>query len=189
MNIFEINDDKKLTLAKENILLVREFAKLWEPMRNKIDGDKSGYARARAYKEFTYIYLMYDWESPYKNFSEQERHLTAIEDAGLTDKQMKDEDFLAACKKYQDMQDTPQVRLLRSVYKSIDELTLFFTTADLQERDGDGRFILNHNQMITAIANLGKTVTGLEVLEEIVKKQKEANAPKLRGDIEPGMMD
>lgn len=188
MRIFEF-DENKLSINKPEVLLVKEFAELWKPLRNRVEGDLGGYNRARAYKEFMYIYLMYDWESPYKTFSEAERHLTALDDCGLTPKQMEDEHFQAACKKYQSMQDTPQVRLLKGVYKSLDELTLFFTQADLQERDLDGRYILNHKQVIDAIANLGKTVTGVEVLEEIVKKQKEANAPKLRGDIEPGYFD
>lgn len=188
MDIF-IFDDNKLTLNKEHILLVKEFAKLWEPLRNRIDGDKSGYARLRATKEFTYIYLVYDWESPYKNFSETDRHLTAIEDSGLTDKQLADESFLAACTKYQAMQETPQVRMLKGVYKACDELTLFYMNTDLQERDVDGKHILSHKTVIDSISNMGKLVASLESLEEVVKKQKEANSPKYRGDQEPGMFD
>jgi len=188
MDIFTF-EDNRLQLNKTSILLVKEFAELWEPMRNRIDGDKSGYDRKRAYKEFTYIYLMYDWESPYKNFSEVERHLTAVEDCGLSKKFLEDEKFLAACRKYQDMQDTIEVKLLKSAYKSCTELTLFYTNVDLQERDMEGRYILNHKQVMDSIANLGKMVAGLEVLQEVVRKQKEANAPKLRGDIEPGMFD
>lgn len=188
MNIFTF-EDNKLQLNKPEVLLVKEFADLWEPMRNRIDGDKSGYDRKRAHKEFAYIFLMYDWESPYKNFSQQERHLTAVEDTGLTDKFLKDEKFLAACRKYQEMQDTIEVKLLNSAYKTCSELTLFYTNVDLQERDIDGRFILNHKQVMDSIAGLGKMVEGLERLQEVVRKQKEANAPKLRGDIEPGMFD
>lgn len=188
MDIFEF-EDQKLELNKVGILLVKEYAKLWEPQRNRIEGDKSGYSRTRAYREFTYIYLMFDWDSPYKNYSEQERHLTALEDSQLTDKQFKDDDFLAACRKYQEMQDTPQVRLLKAAYKSCNELTLFYTNVDLQERDVDGKHILNHKQVMDSLAGLGKMMAGLEQLEEIVRKQKEANAPRLRGDIQPGIYD
>lgn len=188
MDIFEF-EDNKLSLNKPHVLLIEEFAKLWEPTRNRIEGDKTGSLRKRAFKEFTYMYLAYDWESPYKNLSETQRHIIAMSDSTLNEKQQSDEDFKAACRKYQDMQDTPQVRLLKGVYKSLEELTLFFNTADLQERDGEGRFILNHKQVIDAIANLGKTVEGLEKLEEVVRKQKESRAPKLRGDIEPGIFD
>lgn len=188
MDIFSF-EDGKLALNKENILLVKEFSDLWETTRNRIEGDKSGYARNRAFREFTYMYLVYDWDSPYKNQSEQERHLSAIEDSQMTDKFLKDEKFIAACKKYQDMQDTPQVRMLKAVYKSCEELTLFYTTADLQERDMDGKHILSHKQLIDSIGNMGKLIESLERLEEVVRKQKEANAPKYRGDVEPGYYD
>lgn len=188
MDIFEF-EDNGLVLNKTSILLVTEFAALWDVMRNRIDGDKTGYKRNRAYKEFTYIYLMYDWQSPYKNYSEQQRHEEALKDSQLTEKQLTDEKFLAACKKYQEMQDTPQVRMLKGVYKSCDELTLFYNTADLQERDVDGKHILSHKTLIDSIGNMGKVIESLERLEEVVRKQKEANAPKYRGDVEPGMFD
>lgn len=188
MNIFTF-DDNKLQLNKEEILLVKEFAALWEAARNRTEKDKGGYNRTRALSEFTYIYLMFDWESTYKNLSEQERHLSALEDSGLTDKQFNDDKFQLACKKYQEMQETPQVKLLKGAYKACNELTLFYLNADLQERDEMGKHILDHKKLMDSVAKLGDMVAGLEKLEEVVRKQKEANAPKLRGDIEPGMFD
>lgn len=188
MDLF-IYEDNKLHLNKPEILLVKEFADLWETSRNRSGEDKGGYNRLRAFKEFTYIYLMYDWESPYKNQSDTERHLSSVEDCQLTQKQMEDEKFKAACAKYRSMQETPQSRLLRSAYKTLDELTLFFSTVDLQERDAEGKFILPHDRVMGSIGKLGVAVAGLDVLEEQVRKQKEANSPKLRGDIEPGAFD
>jgi len=132
---------------------------------------------------------MYDWESPYKNFSEKERRQIAIEDSLLTEKQLNDEVFIAACKKYQDMQDTPMVKLLKSSYRAIDEVRLFYEMVDLQERDGEGRPIFNSKQLLDSLAGLGKTIESVERLEEIVKKQKEVGGGKLRGDIEPGLFD
>lgn len=188
MNIF-LFENQKLTLNKESILLVKEFDELWDAQRNRIEGDNRGYDRKRAYREFTYIFLMYDWESPYKNFSEKERHEAALSDSELTDKQFKDDKFKAACKKYQEIQDTPQVKLLKSAYRMIDELRLFYELADLQERDEFGKHILNANQAVTSLANLGKMVLGLEDLEAVVRKQKEAGGKGTRGDVEAGLLD
>lgn len=182
-------DDNKLSLNKEAILLIKDFAALWEVGRNKIEGDSQGLHRKRAFREFTYMYLMYDWESPYKNFSDRERHETALDDAGLTPKQFGDELFKAACKKYIDIQDTRMVKLLKGMNKTIDELTLFLSTVDLQERDVDGKPIFNAKQINDMLNSVGKTVTTLEQVEAIVRKQKEGGKERIRGDNTPGLFD
>ena len=38
--------------------------------------------KLRAYKEFAYIYLFFDWESPLANEPEQDRH--QVDNSGLT---------------------------------------------------------------------------------------------------------
>lgn len=187
MKIF-IFENQKLVINKEEVLLVKEFNDLWETNRNKIEGDSRGIDKKRAFREFTYIYLMYDWESPYKNFSDTERKNTAIEDSSLTSKQLTDDKFLAACKKYQMMQDTQMLKLLKGAYRAIDELTLYYETIDLQERDGEGKPIFNAKQLLDSLSGLGKTIESIERLEEVVKKQREVGS-KLRGDVEPGMFD
>jgi hypothetical protein len=188
MNYF-LFENNKLTLDKESILLIKEFGILWEATRNKTKGDAKGEERTRTFKEFTYMYLMYDWESPYKAFSDTERHETSLEDSGLTGKELSDEFFQAACRKYQRIQETRMLKLLNGMYKSIDELTLFLSTVDLQERDIDGKPIFNAKQISDTISGVGKTVTSLEAVEAIVRREKEGDAAKLRGDRKPGIFD
>jgi hypothetical protein len=188
MKLFNF-ESQQLTLNKDEVLLVREFANLWEVQRNKIPGDTRGGERRLAFREFTYIYLMYDWESPYKTFSEAERHTEAMYDASLSEKQMEDEKFRRACKKYQDMQETHMSRLLKSAYRTVDELRLFYELVNLQERDDMGKPIHNAKQILDSLGGLGKVITSIEQLEEVVRKQKEATSKALRGDVEPGMFD
>jgi hypothetical protein len=188
MNYF-IFEGNKLTLDKESILLIKEFAELWDIDRNKINGDTRGYDRKRAFREFTYMFLMYDWESPYKQFTDKERHDTALADSELTNKQFNDEFFKAACKKYQQIQETRMLKLLQGMYRTIEELTLFMHTIDLQERDIDGKPIFNAKQISDTIAGIGKTVTSLETVEAIVRREKEGDGAKLRGDKKPGTFD
>lgn len=188
MDIFTL-ENQKLTINKETILLVSEFNVLWDASRNRIDGDTRGYERKRAFKEFAYMYLMYDWASPYRNYSEVERHQAALSDSQLSDKHYQDDKFKLACQKYQDLQDTPQLKLLKAAYRMCDELRLFYSIADLQERGEDGKHILNAKQAIDSIANLGKMVNGLDELEQVVKKQKESGIKQLRGGVEAGLLD
>lgn len=188
MDLFTF-EDYQIQLNKPEILLVKEFADLWETGRNKIDGDKRGGEKKRAFREFTYIYLVYDWKSPYSEYSEKEKIDAAISDSQLTAVQLKDEKFLAACKKYNDLQNSRIMKLLQSAYKSCDELRLYFDTIDLQERDPiTGKPIYAARDLIASIANLGKTVEGLQELEYMVKKDKEKERG-LRGGQEAGMFD
>ena len=58
-----------LKINEYEILLIKEFAALWDTERNKCKEDPSGLNHVRADKEFTYIYLAIDWKSPYSGFS------------------------------------------------------------------------------------------------------------------------
>jgi hypothetical protein len=65
--------NNRVFLDKDEILLVKEFANLIEPKRNKCKEDKNGELGLKAIKELAFIFLNYDWKSPYSEFSEQER--------------------------------------------------------------------------------------------------------------------
>lgn len=188
MKLF-IFENQKLELNKDEILLIREFAELWDPQRNKMPGDLRGGERRLAFREFTYIYLMCDWESPYKNFSDNERHNEALYDSSLTEKQFEDAKFQRAVKKYKDIQETHMARLLKSAYRAVDELRLFYELVNLQERDDKGMPVHNAKQVLDSLGGLGKVISSIEQLEEVVRKQKEASGKVLRGDVEPGMFD
>ena len=65
MNIFIFDGTTNtLKINEYEILLVKEFADLWDESRNKCKEDKSGKNRLLAYKEFTYIFLALDFKSP-----------------------------------------------------------------------------------------------------------------------------
>ena len=50
----------EIKLNEPEILLTKEFAKLYLPERNKTKTDKTGEFRAKAFNEFKYIFLYYD---------------------------------------------------------------------------------------------------------------------------------
>jgi hypothetical protein len=64
------NVSNRIELDTSEILLVREFAKLLEPSRNKCKADPKGLHGLRAFREFTYIWLAMDWRSPYSDYDE-----------------------------------------------------------------------------------------------------------------------
>ena len=189
MNLF-IYEDYSLQLNKPELLLVKEFAELFTLKWNTgYDGDKDGRKRTRAFKAFTYIYLVYDWKSPYAEYSDTEKIAAAIEDTQLTQKEINDPALVEASVKYRQIQETRTLKLLSDAYCMIDELRLYFRTTSLQERDPEtGKPIHSAKEAMANLAALGKTVEGLQQLEYMVKKEQEKEKG-LRGNAEKGMFD
>lgn len=97
------NVNHTLKLNEPEILLIREFAELWSNDRNKTKDDPKGLKKTRAFREFTYMYLMIDWQSHYSQFSEVERNEAAKQDSGITEEEFNDPQFRAACRKYREI--------------------------------------------------------------------------------------
>lgn len=188
MNIF-LFEDYNIILNKEEIILVKEFAEIFSLKWNQGEpGDKDGRKRERAYKLFSYIYLVYDWKSPYSEFSAQEKHEAALEDSGINPDLLKEPEVKAVIDKYLEMQDSRITKLLKAAYRAADELRLYFTLVDLQERNEDGKPIFAAKDLMSNISSLANTVSSLQELEIMVKKEKDSEKA-LRGQADPGLFD
>ena len=81
LHIFQYdNVNGKVELDRGEILLIKEFSDLMEEKRNICKEDSTGKKHLRAFREFTYIWLAIDWESFYKDYSEQERHQESLKE-------------------------------------------------------------------------------------------------------------
>lgn len=180
-NEAEVNDP--------DILLIREFAALWEPERNKCKEDPTGKLRKRAYRELAYIYLMISWKSPYADYVEQERHLECLKDAHLTEEEWADATFREACRKYKEIQNSSRsLKLIKSAQGVVDKVTDYFDAIDLFERKEDGTPIYKVKDVMTEMQNVSKIVEQLKTLEYMYKKEQEAESD-VRGNAEIGFMD
>lgn len=188
MELFIVNENKQAEINKPDVYLIKEFKALFETQRCKIVGDAKGINKVRAMKELAFIYLAHDWKTPYSDYSVAETLEAAILDSGIERVWLEDAALKSAISKYQDLQDTRILRLLRSAYRAVDELRLYFDTLDLQAADLNGKPILAAKNVLMEIAGLGKTVEGLQQLEYMVMKEKE-KATNLRGDTELGLLD
>lgn len=170
-------------------MAIKEFGALLDRKRNKTKEDPKGLKLERAFRELTYIYLTCDWQSPYSEWSDQEKHDAAVLDSELTNTELEDTIFLEAKKKYLSLQDSRTMRLLNSAFRACDELQVFFHTVDLQERDPvTGKPIYSAKDVISSISSLGKVVAGLEELKLLVMKEREKESA-LRGSSSPGLFD
>lgn len=183
------NATNSLRIDDYSILLVKEFAKLWEPERNKCKEDKKGELRLRAYKEFTYIYLVLDFKSPYFKYLERDKHEAALADSGLTEEDLKDEDFLAAFRKYKEIQEEdPILALIKTAYNTLYKMRVHLDSIDFSDVDADGKPIYKAKDVIADLKSISIARTELAALEQLHKTGLAAQE-KTRGDQTPGAFD
>ena len=184
------NSANEVTINEPEILLIREFADLWDLSRNKTKEDPKGSKRSRAYREFTYIWLMCDWASPYSDYTEQERHTEAMKDARLTEKEWIDPTFRAACRKYRELQNSSRsLKLIKAAEDVVDKITDYFETLDLQERDPiSGKPIFKTKDVMAELSNVSDVVEQLKALEVLYKREQEQDNG-LMGNVEIGAFD
>lgn len=184
------NSANDVQINTPEVLLIREFAALWEPSRNKTKEDPKGSKRTRAFREFTYIWLMCDWASPYSDYAEQERHEEAMKDAKLTEKEWTDPAFRAACRKYRELQNSSRsLKLIKAAQDVVDKITDYFETLDLQERDPvSGKPIFKTKDIMAELSNVADVIEQLKTLEVLYKREQEQENG-LMGNVEIGAFD
>lgn len=190
LHLFEYdNTENKVVINEPDILLIKEFSDLWTNDRNKTKKDPKGVLKSRAFRELKYIYLAIDWRSPYNQYTSQEKHEAALIDAELTQEEFDDPTFRAACRKYQALQNASRIgTLLQSQYGIIDKMKIYFDTLNFDERDETGKPIFKMKDVIAEIANTAKVLEGIKTLEDLYKKEQEAEK-ELRGGTEKGFFD
>lgn len=179
-----------LDISDPRILLVKEFKALLDNKRNITPTDKKGEIKERAQKEFTFMFLYLDWESPYFKYSEEDRQQAAFEDSGLTEKQMSDPIFVAACKKYEELQNKIQeLRLLKGCMLTIENIIYYLEHVDVNERNpNDGKPIYKTKDVIMEIKNARELIKTVKDLEKEVKEGM-SDESSVRGNIELGFFD
>lgn len=182
--------NEEIMLNDESILLIREFAALLDVKRNITKDDKTGKKKTRAFKEFKFLYLFFDWGSPYFEYSEQDRHFEALADSGLTEEEYEDPKFKMACQKYDNLQNASlDIRLLKAAMTAVEGQIFYLEHVDLNERDETtGRPIFKSKDLIAEIKGCKDIISSLNELETQVKKGTETDN-LLRGGAEAGLFD
>ena len=134
------------------------------------------------FKEFKYIWLAIDWESFYRDYSEQDRHQESLKDANLTEEEFNDPIFREACRKYRNLQESHRsIKILQASQLMVDKFIDYFTNIDPEERDlQTGKPIWKVKDIQTELQNLPKVLDELKQVEQQVKKEMEEQS-QLRG--------
>ena len=179
----------RVELNTPEILLVREFGALMDNDRNKCKEDPTGKNKLRAFREFQYIYLAIDWQSPYSDYKEQERHHEALKDASITEEEFNNPEFRAACRKYRALQESNRsIKLLHAAQNAVDKFADYFNNVDPEERDPNtGKPIYQVKNIMIEMSNISKVNEELSVLEGQVKSQL-LDTSNIRGGVEDGFI-
>jgi hypothetical protein len=120
---------------------------------------------------------------------ERDKHEAALADSGLTEEDLKDEDFLAAFRKYREIQEEdPILALIKTAYKTIYKMRVHLDSINFEDLDVDGKPIYKPKDVIADLASISKIRSELKTLEELHKTDQEA-AAKVRGDVPLGFLD
>ena len=180
MNVFSYDNlNKQLEINEPEILLIKEFKAL-------VDRDKTK-RKDRVTRELTYIWLALDYKSLYSQYSEQERHVEALNDSGLTENEFNDPIFREACRKYRNLQDSNKsIKLLNAARMAADQFVEYFETIiDLNERDQNGKPVFSAEKVMKEMAPLSKVHEQLVALEAQVKQELEVSSGT-RGGVQKG---
>jgi hypothetical protein len=164
--------NNQIILNNPTILLVKEFKELW-------DQDKTE-EKDYAYKVFAFMFLMEDFRSPLKDFTENERLVKSLESSKLTDMDITKPTVKNAIKAYRDIINSKlTLKLIRGILHSAHQLCEFFDTINFREKvtEGQNKGKLQHD--VTKYFNMLKqvrpTLKELSELEDSLKKELETD--------------
>lgn len=192
MDVFSFNSQlNQVEINEAELLLIKEFSLLFGLERNKTKEDPTGVKKTRAFREFTYIWLMLDWKSPYADYPEQVRHKDVLVDAGLTQEEFDDPLFRAACRKYRELQESSiTVRMFQAAQNTVVKFIDYFNSIDPQERDPvTGKPIFKVKDIMTEVKGLSELLDNLKSLEVQVKKEQSGDEEDVLGDARSGTFD
>jgi hypothetical protein len=169
MRLFDI--DKGRVQINPAALWIPEFKKLWNRDKTK--------EKIRATNEIAYIVFMYDFTSPYRDYSEQDREKKVLRDCFPDEPNWKaDKDIEKAIKRFKEFQETANSRLLKAAKIAADKLTEYFREVDSSAA----------SEIVRNLKELGTVVKSLDILEkQVQKEQVESNA--IRGGQEVGLFE
>lgn len=152
---------------------------LWLPEFKKIWSRDKSEDKWTAQMEISYIVFKHSFHSPYNAYSTKDKEKRILKDYFKDMPDWKpDKDVKAAEKKYNELQDSAALRLLRSTKKALEIIEEFFNNSDPD----------NVDKVVKNAKELGGLLQSLNKLEiQVQKEQKEAAS--VRGDAEIGLFE
>jgi len=121
--------------------------------------------------EISYVIFLCDYKSPYNAYNEVEKPRIIKEDFIKNSKWEPDKVILDAIKKYENLQQTTNTRLLRSAKKGAEKLAEYFEGVDFSILDDNGKPIYTAKDLASNLGAVGNIVKSLVQLERQVQSE------------------
>lgn len=160
-------------------LAIEEFRVLWERDKSKDKGI--------ALKELAFVYFTADYKSTYLSYPPEERE-GAIKDDIFKSNYVPDQAVLNAVDKYNQLQKTPSMRLIKAAQNTLEELINYFNSVNFTERDKRGQPVYKVTDVTKAMGDTAKVAESLAKLDEKIRKELQENT-RARGGEESGAFE
>ena len=169
MRLFDI--DKGKVVMNPTSLWLPEFKKLWNRDKSEDKVDASA--------EISYVVFMYDYRSPYRDYTERDREQKILKDC-FPEKQdwVPDKEIQKAVKRFRELQETTNSRLLQAAKIAANKLTEYFRNVDSSAA----------SEIVRNLKELGTVVKSLDMLEKQVQKE-QLEKSSVRGGQEIGLFE
>lgn len=168
-------------LTLDNGLLVIQPELLALPVFEVIWNRGSDNNHARALHELTYVYYMYDYDSPFRQYpmAENMRHKKVLEAMGVEEIGI-DVLLQNAINSYQEIHRTYSMLLLEDAEEALHKLRAYFKDVDLLTVDEKDKPIYKASDLMSNLKNLGAVIKGLKELKAEVEKE-QSEKVRIRG--------
>lgn len=191
IKLFELGDNNMVTLNKPWISLVPELRALLARDKGSA-GDGSGKYKKKATREFTAIFMLEDYHSPYESEPYNRRLQFALEASGISEDKWKemqsDEEFMIALLKYRDMvlHSSTSLQTLRDMVSAKLSMNKFLRTINFSDETNAGGLKYDIKKIQDAIINMPKLEHAIAEMEEKVKMEIN-DTLDMRGGAEKGV--
>ena len=170
MKLFELVAQQPLITTEA--LLIPAFKKVWDIDKSKDKG--------QAIKELAYVYLTTDYKSIYSNFPTDIKIDTVTKDL-FNGKFTPSKEVQEAIKKYEELQDTFNMRFLKSAKAAAEKTMGYFESIDYTERDVKGNLVYKVKEVTGALKDCAGVIETLDKLIEKVSKEQKLKESRTRG--------
>jgi CRISPR/Cas system CSM-associated protein Csm2 small subunit len=171
MQLFTLVNQQPLITTEA--LLIPTFKKVWDMDKSKDKGV--------AIKELAYVFLTTDYKSIYASFPTDIKIDTIKKDL-FNGKYTPSKEVEEAVKKYEELQDTFNMRFLKSAKSAAEKTMGYFESIDYSERDIKGNLVYKVKEVTSSIKDCGGIIETLDKLMDKVAKEQKLQGSRTRGD-------
>jgi hypothetical protein len=163
-----------------------ELAYSLHSIRKLIDKDKDP-QKKNALLQLSYIYWMYDIDSPIREAysNEEERRKAVLAEVWGNENMNVTKDLEEAAEQFKRFyfEHNIYLRVVESAEKAINEIVKYFDSVDMTQKNGKGDLVYAPKEVIASMQSLSKGMDSMKDLKERAIKEMEADSNRIRGGI------